>query len=47
MKDFPKVSFYRVMGDTTAEIKDLKNVANMVTVPMAVFLDRINNKKDF
>ena len=47
MKDFPKVSFYRVMGDTTAEIKDLKNVANMTTVPMAVFLDRINNKKDF
>ena len=47
MKDFPKVSFYRVVGDTTTEIKDLKNVANMVTVPMAVFLDRINNKKDF
>ena len=47
MKDFPKISFYRVHGDTTAEIKDLKNVSNLAAVPMAEFLDRINKRKDF
>lgn len=47
MKDFPKVSFYRVRGDTTAEIKDFAKVSNLAHMPMTDFLNRINNKKDF
>ena len=47
MKDFPRVSFYRVSGDTTAQIREFGSVANLMHMPMAEFLDRINNRKDF
>ena len=45
-KDFPKVSFYRIVGTTTANIPDLVGVKNLAHVPMEVFLNRINNTKD-
>ena len=45
-KDFHKVSFHRVMGDTTASIPELNNIDNLRNMPMAEFLDRINNTKD-
>jgi hypothetical protein len=46
MKDFPKTSFFRVKGDTTAEIGELQDVPNLVNMPMADFLNRINNTKE-
>ena len=45
-KDFPTTSFHRVMGDTTAAIPELNGVSNLRNMPMAEFLDRINNTKD-
>jgi hypothetical protein len=45
-RDFPKISFHRVMGDTTAAIPEFSNVDNLRHMPMADFLDRINNTKD-
>jgi len=45
-KDFRKVSFYRVVGPTTADIADFKNVGNLHHMPMADFLNRINNTKE-
>ena len=45
-KDFPNTSFHRVMGDTTADIAELAGIKNMRHMPMADFLDRINNIKD-
>ena len=45
-RDFEKVSFHRVMGETTAEIKELVGIKNMRHMPMTDFLDRINNTKD-
>jgi hypothetical protein len=45
-KDFPKVSFFRIVGDTTAEIQDLKAIPNMMHMPMADFQNRINNTKE-
>ena len=45
-KDFPKTSFCRVMGETTAAIPELTNVDNLRHMPMTDFLDRINNTKD-
>ena len=45
-KDFPKTSFYRVMGDTTAAVAELANVDNLQHMPITDFLDRINNTKD-
>jgi hypothetical protein len=47
MKDFPAVSFHRVMGETTADIPELKNINNLRNMPMSEFLNRINNTKDF
>jgi hypothetical protein len=46
MKDFPKTSFFRVKGDTTAEISELQDVPNLVNMPIADFLNRINNTKE-
>jgi len=46
MKDFPAVSFHRVMGDTSAAIPEFKNVNNVRNMPMTEFVDRINNQKD-
>mgnify|MGYP003651556968 CR=1 FL=1 len=45
-RDFPNTSFHRVMGDTTADIAELRGIKNMRHMPMADFLDRINNIKD-
>jgi len=45
-KDFPKASFFRVVGDTTADLSDLRSIANMAHMPMADFLNRINNTKE-
>ena len=45
-RDFPKISFHRVMGNTTASIPELNNIDNLRNMPMAEFLDRINNTKD-
>lgn len=45
-KDFPKASFFRIVGDTTAEIQDLKAIPNMMHMPMVDFLNRINNTKE-
>lgn len=47
MKDFPRVSFYRIKGDTTADIRDFDSIANLAHMPMADFLSRINKQKDF
>jgi hypothetical protein len=45
-KDFPKVKFVRVIGDTTAKIQELDGVCNLRNLSMEDFLDRINNKKE-
>ena len=45
-KDFPNVSFHRVMGDTTASVPELNNIDNLRSMPMTDFLNRINNTKD-
>lgn len=45
-KDFPKVSFFRIAGPTTANIPELNGVKNLSHMHMQDFLDRINNKKD-
>jgi len=45
-KDFSKTSFFRVTGDTTAELPDLKAIPNMLHMPMTDFLNRINNTKE-
>jgi len=46
MKDFPHCNFFRVSGALTAAIDDFKHSANLVTMPMTDFLDRINNTKE-
>jgi hypothetical protein len=46
-KDFPKVKFVRVMGDTTADIQELNGTQNLSNMSMKDFLDRINNTKEF
>jgi hypothetical protein len=45
-RDFPNTSFHRVVGDTTADIAELAGIKNMRHMPMADFLNRINNIKD-
>ena len=45
-RDFPKTSFHRVMGETTAAIPEFNNINNLRHMPMTDFLDRINNTKD-
>ena len=45
-KNFPDTSFHRVMGDTTASVPELNNIANLRNMPMSDLLDRINNTKD-
>jgi hypothetical protein len=46
MRDFPKTNFFRVSGETTADIAEFRGVPNLVTMPMQDFLNRINNTKD-
>ena len=45
-RDFPKASFFRVVGDTTADLSDLRSIANMAHMPIADFQNRINNTKE-
>lgn len=45
-RDFPTTSFHRVVGDTTADIAELRGIKNMRHMPMSDFLHRINNIKD-
>jgi hypothetical protein len=45
-RDFPNTSFHRVVGDTTADIAELRGIKNMHHMPMTDFLNRINNIKD-
>jgi hypothetical protein len=45
-KDFPKCNFFRVKGDTTAEISDLSGAKNLAHMTMVEFQNRINNKTD-
>lgn len=44
--DFPQIDFVRVQGPTTQILPDLAGLANLSHLPMAAFLDRINNGKD-
>lgn len=37
MKDYPKTSFFRVVGDTTAEVRELLGVPNLAHTQMADF----------
>lgn len=45
-KDFPKCNFFRVQGDTTAEINELRTIKNLAHMTMVDFLNRINNTKE-
>ena len=45
-RDFPRAEFVRVQGTTTASIPELSSISNLLHMPMADFLDRINNTKD-
>lgn len=40
-KDFHKTSFFRITGDTTAEIRDLLGVANLTHITMTEFQKRL------
>jgi hypothetical protein len=44
-RDFPKVSFFRITGDTTAEIRDLLGVKNLTHMSMAQFQNCITAKE--
>jgi hypothetical protein len=45
-RDFPRAEFVRVQGSTTASIPELTNISNLLHMPQADFIDRINNTKD-
>jgi hypothetical protein len=45
-KDFNDRRFFRVKGDVTTDVPELQKITNLVHLPMADFLDRINNTKD-
>ena len=44
-RDFPKTSFFRITGDTTAEIRDLLGIANLTHITMAEFQNRLVTKE--
>jgi hypothetical protein len=46
MREHRQVRFTRVHGVTTAHIPQFDDVPNLSRLDLAVFLDRINNKKD-
>ena len=46
MQDFSGQQFTRVLGPTTADVAEFKEVKNYSTLPLELFLERINNKKD-
>lgn len=45
-KDFTKIRFIRVQGETTADLPQLKGISNLTHLPLLEFQNRINNKKD-
>lgn len=45
-KGFPKTSFFRVVGTTTADIPALNSIKNLHHMPMDDFLNRINNTRE-
>ena len=45
MKDYPKTSFFRIVGDTTAEVRELLGVANLAHLQMADFQQRLVAKE--
>jgi hypothetical protein len=44
-RDFPKTSFFRVAGNTTAEIRDLQAVPNLAHVDIVTFQQRLKSKE--
>lgn len=44
--DYPKTSFIRIKGQTTADIAELNGVKNLAHMTMEDFLNRINNTKE-
>ena len=46
MREHRQVRFTRVHGATTAHVPQFDDVPNLARLDLAVFLDRINNKKD-
>jgi hypothetical protein len=44
-RDFPKTSFFRITGDTTAEIRDLLAIPNLTHLQMADFQQRLTAKE--
>jgi hypothetical protein len=44
-RDFPKTSFFRIVGDTTAEIRDLLAIPNLTHLEMADFQTRLTCKE--
>ena len=44
-RDFPKTSFFRIVGDTTAEIRDLLAIPNLTHLEMADFQTRLTRKE--
>jgi len=44
-RDFPKTSFFRIVGDTTAEIRDLLAIPNLTHLQMADFQTRLAHKE--
>ena len=45
MKDYPKTSFFRIVGDTTAEVRELLGVPNLAHMQMADFQYRLVSKE--
>ena len=44
-RDFPKTSFFRITGDTTAEIRELLAIPNLTHLQMVDFQKRLNCKE--
>jgi len=45
MKDYPRTSFFRIAGDTTAEVRELLGVPNLAHMQMADFQYRLVSKE--
>jgi hypothetical protein len=45
MKDYPRTSFFRVVGDTTAEVRELLGTPNLAHMQMADFQNRLAIKE--
>jgi hypothetical protein len=45
-QDFPQITFVRVCGTTTADIRELKVFNNLLHIPMQLFQDRVTTSQD-